>query len=264
MIIDFHTHIFPEKVADKALSKLAGECKLSPFTMGTENSLIESMKEAGVTTSVVLPVATNPLKCQSMNNWAREINSHQNGLLSFAAIHPDAPNLKQLVKEIAEAGFKGIKIHPDYQQVFINDKRFLTIIEEAESFGLVTVTHAGLDYGYLSEIHCSPYRILDVVNLIHPKKFVIAHMGGNALWYDVENTLCGKGLYFDTAFVHGRISQEQLLRLILLNGADKILFATDSPWNSQKDDVEFYKNLPLPQNQKDLIFYENARRLLEL
>ena len=184
-------------------------------------------------------------------------------LLSFAAIHPDCPNVRGMIKNIAKQGFKGIKIHPDYQGVFFDDKRFYEIIDEAENQNLITVTHAGLDYGFLSEVHCSPSRALRLIKDIRPKKLVLAHLGGNSLWYDVEELLCGYGVYFDTAFINGRIKPEQFEKIILKNGADKILFATDSPWDDQVSDIAFIRSLDgITAEDKDKILGSNAMKLL--
>ena len=89
-------------------------------------------------------------------------------------------------------------------------------------------------------------------------------MGCNFMWYDAEQTLCGKGLFFDTAFVNKRIDPEQFMRITEKNGADHILFGTDSPWDNQKEDLDFIKNLPLSEGDRKLILGENAVKLLGL
>ena len=58
MIIDFHTHIFPEKIAGRTLDYLKEICQTEPYTDGTAKDLIRSQKEAGVDISVALPAVT--------------------------------------------------------------------------------------------------------------------------------------------------------------------------------------------------------------
>jgi hypothetical protein len=266
VIIDFHTHIFPDKIADAAMKKMMDMSQLTPVLDGKEKSLIESMERSGVDMSIVLPVATNPLKCDSLNQYAASINEKYKGkkhsLLCFAGVHPYAPDLEALFKRIVEMGFKGIKLHPDYQGFFFDDPKCKKTIELAEKNNLVTVVHSGLDYGYVTEIRCTPQRILDVARDLKPKRLVMAHFGANSMWYDVEKTICGLGLYFDTAFINPRISDEQLVRIIRANGADKILFATDSPWNDQKKDIDFIERQKLSVEEKSMIFSENALSLI--
>ena len=270
--VDFHTHIFPEKIAERAIKGMSSESHLVPVLNGTEDALVQSMYESdsaegeGVSLSVILPVATNPEKCRSMNRYALSINrkyeNKSKRLISFAAVHPCAEDVKGLVKEIAEQGFKGIKLHPDYQGVYFDDRRFKDLVYYAECNNLITLTHAGLDYGYPYDVRCSPARALNLIRDVKPERLVLAHMGSNSLWKDCEEFLCGLGVYFDTAFVNGHISPEQFVRLVKKNGAGRILFATDSPWDDQKKALDFVRNLPLSESEKDMILSENALKLL--
>ena len=85
MIIDFHTHIFPEKIASKTISVLEQKAGISAFTDGTLEGLKRSMQESGVDWSVVLPVVTKPSQFQTVNTYAAEING-KNGIFSFGGI----------------------------------------------------------------------------------------------------------------------------------------------------------------------------------
>ena len=127
MIIDFHTHVFPEKIAERTLGILAEKSKIAPETDGTVHGLLSSMEEAGVDTSVILPVVTAPKQFASIMRFGLEINEAYGylekswekkkmpKLISFGGIHPDSADYKGELKALAEAGFPGIKIHPDYQ-----------------------------------------------------------------------------------------------------------------------------------------------------
>ena len=84
------------------------------------------------------------------------------------------------------------------------------------------------------------------------------------LWDEVEEYLVGENIWMDTAVVFGHISEEQFMRIVRNHGADKILFATDSPWGGQKEFVEYFKKLPLTDEEKEAISRGNARRLLGL
>ena len=58
MLIDFHTHAFPERIAARAVGKLSYEAGgLEPQTDGTLASLKEEMAKDGVDISVVQPQA---------------------------------------------------------------------------------------------------------------------------------------------------------------------------------------------------------------
>lgn len=268
-IIDFHTHTFPEKIVEKAIAKLSASSGIKPALNGTASDLSKSTIENNIFFSVVMPVATSAKQVESINNSVIEINKHTNEthLLSFGAIHPDCENYKEILKNLVLNGVKGIKIHPVYQQVKIDDKRFLRIIEEASSLGLIITTHAGEDISFPGEDFASPKQIKNVIDLIHPKKFILAHMGGWNNWEDVSSYLINEDVFFDTAFTclkYDNLTKEQFISLIKNIGFNKILFGTDSPWSSQKQSIELIKSLGFNDIELNQIFYKNAEKLLKL
>lgn len=261
-MIDFHTHIFPEKIADKTLAFLQSRCHTEPFTNGMADGLLESTKEAGLDCSIILPVVTKPSQFHSINEFA--LRFQEGKLISFGGIHPDSSDYKAELKQIKEYGFKGIKLHPDYQEVFIDDIRYKRIISYASELDLIISVHAGFDPGYPDCTHCTPKRTCDMIEEVRPGKLVLAHMGGFKRWDEVEEYLVGKDVWFDTAVVFGTIKEEQFIRIVRNHGAHKILFATDSPWAGQKEFVEYFMNLPLTEEEKQMILHNNAEQLLQM
>ena len=118
MLIDFHTHIFPDKIAASAIQGLSERAQIPPHTDGTLQGLIDAMSRDGVDLSVVLPVATNPAQVEKINRRALEINAlfDKTGVISFGAMHPEFSDYKAELRWLRENGFKGIKLHPDYQK----------------------------------------------------------------------------------------------------------------------------------------------------
>ena len=268
MIIDFHTHIFPDRIAPVTIQKLSEKAQIPAYTDGTLDDLKRSMEASQVGISVVLPVVTRPDQFSSVNRFARKITpeefTEEGGLLSFGGIHPDTGNYKVEVDELARMGLKGIKIHPDYQQVFIDDIRYLRILDRAAEKGLIVIAHAGVDIGLPEVVHCTPDRVERVLAQIDDGILVMAHMGGYDCWEDVEKYLTGSRLYFDTAFCLGHMAEEQFIRICRAHGTDRILFATDSPWDGQKEFITKLENLPLTQKEKEAIAGENAKRILKI
>lgn len=170
MIIDFHTHIFPDKIAGATIEKLSKASDSPAYTDGTKDGLQRSMEESGVDISVVLPVVTKPQQFTSVNRYAREITPEQfcggGEFLSFGGIHPDTENYKAEVDQIADMGLKGIKLHPDYQRVFIDDIRYMRIMDRAAERRLIVVAHAGVDVGLPEVVHCTPKRVERVLRQI--------------------------------------------------------------------------------------------------
>lgn len=262
MIIDFHTHMFPDKIAKGTIDFLTGICKMAPYTDGTYAGLLRSTKEAGISLSVALPAVTKVSQVESVNRFAAQYQDK--AVISFGGIHPACENYKEILRQVKELGMKGIKLHPDYQDIYFNDIRYKRLIAYASELGLTVVVHAGEDPKSPDDVHCTPQMARELILDVEPEKLVLAHMGGNELWDEVERELVGMDVYFDTGVVLGRMSEEQFVRMVKNHGADKILFATDSPWAGQKESVDILSKMPLSREEKELIFSGNARRLLEI
>lgn len=264
MIIDFHTHIFPDKIAARSIEALSKVSGVKAATDGTLNGLLSSMDKSGVDISVIMPVVTKTAQFETVNTFAAQVNEQYRGrLLSFGGIHPDSEDYKSELKRIKELGLPGIKLHPDYQGVMIDDVRYMNIIEYADALGLVILVHAGIDIGLPEPVHCPPDKARKVLDTLHPKKLVLAHMGGWKQWDEVYEYLAGQQVYMDTAFSFDCMKPEMFMKLCKKHGTDKILFATDSPWSAARRDMEFIQRLPFSDSEKEAVLYGNAKKLLE-
>lgn len=282
MIIDFHTHTFPDSIAKKVVTKLGEASCVLPNTDGSTDDLIASMRKAGVTYSVNLPVMTSAQQVEKVNSGLMKRNEipKQNGILTFGGMHPDYPAYREELKRLKENGIPGIKLHPAYQNVDLDDIRFLRIIECAQEYGLIVLIHAGIDIGIYDHNYSSVAHILKVLKEVQPERFVLAHMGNWACWDDVERDLAGAPVWLDTAFTVGTItsypdvprtpydrtilSDEDFLRISRKHGVDRILFATDSPWQDQAGYVEHFQNMELTSEEFQKIMGGNAAALLKL
>lgn len=275
MIIDIHTHTFPDKIANIAVKKLSSSGHIPYFSNGTVVGLKASMQKAGIDYSVVLPVATNPLKLDSMNTVSIEQNGKDN-LIYFGAMHPDAPDWKEQLERLAKNKIKGIKIHPVYQNVDIDDIRYLKILNRAAELDLIVLMHAGDDIGFPGAVRCSPKMIANALRQVGDIKIILAHMGGWKNWEEVAENLVNTSAMLDTAFALGTIipldntfdddflnllNESDFIKLVNTFGSDRVLFGTDSPWTDQKQSLDLIKNLSLTEEEKNKILGENALKL---
>lgn len=271
MLIDFHTHAFPEKIAERAITSL--ENNLLEFTGdetrsranygGTLNGLRESMKKYGVDISVVLPIATTVTQSQSINSFAAEING-KDGIISFGSVHPMQENAEEELIKIKELGLKGIKLHPEYQGFYINSPESLRILKKAEELGLYVVLHTGRDLGMPEPVHCPPQLLRNALNYVSGKNIIAAHMGGYLLWEDVLKYLVGTDIIFDTSFCLGEMPKDISREIISKHGAEKIVFGSDSPWATPGMISEALNSLDLTKEEYDRITYKNACEILKL
>lgn len=263
MVIDFHTHIFPDKIAAKTIEKLQTIANLKAYTNGTLEGLKSSMRKNNIDISVVLPVVTKPAQFATVNQFAATINDKE-GIISFGGIHPDTEDYREKLDEIKKLGLRGIKLHPDYQDTYINDPKMVNIIRYAAEIGLIVVIHAGIDVGLPDPVHCTPDKTADMLARIDNEnaRIVLAHMGGWGMWDDVEEYLVGKNVWFDIGCCLSYINDNQFIRIINNHGADRILFATDSPWSGQKETLEYLCKLDFMKEELERILHGNAEVLL--
>lgn len=282
MIIDFHTHTFPEQIAKRAIAKLSDSAHIKSYSDGTLEDLKRSMKAAGIDYAVLLPVVTKPAQEKDINLLATETNDRfrDTGILSFGGIHPDNENYREIIKNLAAQGIPGIKLHPVFQQTDFDDIRYLRIMECACENGLIILVHAGYDISFPGADFVTPCRIRSVYDQIRPNKLILAHMGGWCCWNEAEEMLAGCDVYLDTAFTlspfrsttedsiaaehHTPLSREQFLRMVKNFGVDRILFGTDSPWSDMAESIELVRESGLKPAEQEAVLGGNAAKLLNL
>lgn len=264
MVIDFHTHCFPDAIAPKALGGLSERAGILPCTDGTVSGSISKLKEDGISFAVVCNIATNAHQLAKVNSFAIDINDFSKTLIALGSAHPDSEILKSELQRLVDHDIKGIKIHPEYTPYYIDSPEWDRVFSLCEEMDIFVVTHAGFDFISPDRIAATPERISTVL-VRHPRLTMIAaHLGGNRYWEEVKRHLCGRNnLYFDTALLCREGADPKIVEdVISTHGADKVLFGSDMPWSEPKKEMEFIKSLGLSQTDLDMIFYDNAMRLL--
>ncbi len=263
MVFDFHVHFFPDNVAEKALSSLSEIGGVKPYGSGTFDSLVSYMKEDHIDYVLNQPVATKPDQVISINRQMININKKSSGVLSFGSMHPDFGRISDPAEElsfISQNGLKGIKLHSEYQDFYPDDDKLTPIYEACAKYNIIVLFHSGRDLGFTS-VHATPDRLRQVAR-VPGIKLVLAHMGAYQLWNDVEKYLVGiNNIYFDTAFTV-EMDNSRMKELIKGQGFDKVLYASDFPWERQSLVYDKIKSLNLPSEAEELIFYKNAFNLL--
>ncbi|MCL1853603.1 MAG: amidohydrolase family protein [Peptococcaceae bacterium] len=266
MIIDVHTHVFPDALAPQAMASLMAcleEESFVPEHDGTVAGLIASMDKARIDISVLQPVVTKPSQMRSINEWVHKIAlENPDRIMSFGGIYPHTGSYKEDIDFVAGLGLKGLKFHAEYQDFVLDDMGMLRIYDYALSKGLILLHHAGFDPAFPAPFRTSPRQFLNLSQAMQGGVIIAAHFGGCEQWDDVEMHLAGSDIYFDTSTGFEFFSHEQFLRIVRKHGADKILFATDSPWSHARTEIAHLESLPLTDGEKDAILAGNARRIL--
>lgn len=264
MVIDFHTHAFPDAIAERAIAGLvrSSEGVYPPCSDGTIDGLCENMRRFGVDLSVVQPVITKASQLHTLNEWAASICSQS--IISFGGIYPHTDDYKRDIDFVCSLGLRGIKLHAEYQSFELDSPEMLKIYDYALSRGLIILHHAGYDPAYPPPYRTSPRQFASVARQMRGGVMIAAHLGGAGQWDDVERYLVGTDVYLDTSMGFSQYSQQQFLRILGAHGADKILFGSDSPWSRADEEIAAIRALPIDEEQKRLILGGNAKRLLEI
>lgn len=267
MIIDAHTHIYPDHVAEKALQTLIKNTRgeLNVYTNGRTDDLLASMNTAGVDLSVVLTIATKPGHGKGILQWIREQKEKKSRLIYFASAHPYDHNYKDLLKEIKEEGIQGIKLHPGYQNFPVDSPEAYKVYEEAFKNDLVLYFHSGYDMGLPDCDFTTIERFANVLKDFSGSKIVLAHGGDCREWDKVLELLGDKKCYYDIAFVLEDMMQDEHAKALYRQNEDYFIFGTDSPWREQKSYVDLIKNSNFLSNeQKNKLFCKNILKLIKI
>ena len=259
-IIDFHTHAFPDELAEKAMAHLELEGDVKAHLDGKVASLLASMDRSGIEQSVVCSIATKPSQFEPILAWSKRINSDR--IIPFPSLHPDDPVARERVDQIRQAGFRGIKLHPYYQDFAIDEPRMFPLYERIASCGLILVMHTGFDFAFARKRIADPEKILKVTESFPGLKLVATHLGAWDDWDEVERLLIGRKIYTELSFSLEFLNKDRAKSIISRHPDDCILFGTDSPWTDQAKTLELVRMLGLGQESEQRIVRDNALRLL--
>jgi predicted TIM-barrel fold metal-dependent hydrolase len=244
------------------METLSNRSNYAPHFDGSITGLKASMKNAGIDYSVIANIATNPAQNIAVNNWA--IESNCGNIVSFGSIHPEFAGYKAELKRLKEAGIKGIKFHSDYQEFFIDEKRMFSIYEEIAKHGFVILFHCGEDLGLRDQNRCTPMRLKNLIDSFGYKKIVGAHLGGYGYWNDMKEHIIGRDIFLDTSFGLTLMDEELRDYVIKNHSAEKLMFATDTPWQGQAAELKQYYGFGLNPVNLDKMLGGNAKKLLQL
>ena len=262
-VIDFHVHAFPDALAERALQALFhGLPELKAYTDATRAGLLASMDAAGIARSVVCSIATKPAQFDPILSWSGEIQSER--LIVLPSVHPADPAMLEQVRHIKALGFKGIKLHPYYQEFYMDEPRMMELYEVVSDEDLLLVMHTGFDIAFPHERRADPPKILEVTQRFPQLKLVTTHLGAWDLWDEVEQFLVGQPVWMEISLALDFLSPDQARCILMNHPVEYLLFGTDSPWSDQSETLRKFQALDLPAECCEAILSANASRLLGL
>jgi predicted TIM-barrel fold metal-dependent hydrolase len=259
-IVDFHTHAFPDALAPRAIAHLERKASVRAALDGTVAALLASMDRAGIGAAVLCSIATEPAQFGSILKWSAGLAGPR--LIPFPSVHPASAAFADEVRQIAAGGFRGVKLHPEYQDFHVDDPGLTGFYGALADAGLIVLFHAGHDIGFPDSDRASPRRMLALHRAFPGLKIVASHLGGFRRWREVAQHLVGSGVWLDTSYTIGHIDEGLLREILLAHRPDRILFGTDSPWVDQAAEIGRLRALGLPPELTAAVLAGNAAALL--
>lgn len=265
-IFDIHVHTYPEKIAEKACENLGHFYNFDVQCKGIYEDLKTQCVENNVSGFLTFAVVLNPKNVESINNTTAQTiaHAHEDGLNSvgFMSMHQDFEHFGSEVDRCEKMGLRGVKIHPDFQQVDIDSPKLLPLYEIIEG-RMPIVFHMGDDrpeYRY-----SEPQKLANILDMFPKLEVIATHMGGYLAWEDAERYLYGRpNVWYDISSVLWAITPEHAAELVRKAGTERVLFGTDYPVMPLEDYIGLFMKLPLNEREREDIFYNNAQRLLGL
>ncbi len=259
-IIDFHTHIYPDHIAERATRATCKFYGLDTALVGSLDRLTAEGAAAGISRYVVHPVATHPTGVRHINEYtAATVASHAE-LEGFGTVHPDMQDALAELDFIRASGLKGLKLHPDIQGCQSDDERLFPIYERLCELELPLLIHCGdrtHDYSH-------PRHLRRALDRFPELTVIAAHLGGWSHWDEAFEYLGPTNCYLDTSSSTMFMPAEQVVTYIRAFGTHRVLFGTDFPMWEPATEVQTFLSLPLTEEEKQMIASGNARKLLKI
>jgi uncharacterized protein len=257
MIIDVHTHAFPESLAARAMEVLSKPIadSIQPVRDGTLQTLIASMDESGIDCAFLASIATRPEQAPAILSWSQSIDSTR--IVPLGSVHPRSQNWEAEIEAVAGAGFPGLKFHAQYQGFVVDADEMFPVYRKAASLGLFVLFHGGFDVAFPGDESSAPKRLARIRHRVDDLRMIVAHVGGWQAWDEAIEFLVGRDVYLDTSHIHS-LEPRQLETILSRHSHERILFASDTPWVSQRESLALVRSLPLGARDLRLILGQNA------
>lgn len=256
-IIDTHAHIFPGKIVEKAVASIGSFYSIPMEGRGTGTDLVNCGKKIGTERYVVHSVATTPRQVRHINDFIRyEMDRHPE-FIGFMTLHPFMEGMHEEIERALEMGLCGVKLHPDFQEFNIDDERAMELYR-AISGRAILLLHMGDEFKDFS----APRRLARVLDRFADLTVIAAHYGGYHAWEDSRKYLVGRNVYFDTSSSLFMLDAQEAADMMHAHGMDKMLFGTDYPMWLHEEELARFLALPLTEQERKQVLYDNAAALL--
>jgi predicted TIM-barrel fold metal-dependent hydrolase len=259
-IVDAHAHIYPEKIAARAVTAVGQFYGMEQAMSGKGSpaDLLRCGTAAGITHFIVHSVATTAHAVPSINDFiAAECAAHPE-FIGFGTMHPEFDDMESEVERALALGLRGFKLHPDVQGVDMDDPRLMDFYEIIAGRAALVV-HTG-DYRH---DHSNPRRLARILRAFPELVVDAAHLGGWSVFdvaFDVlhEDLVRAERLYVDASSSFAWVGRRHMRELIRLWGADRVMFGSDYPMWDPAHELDEMRASGLTEGELERVLWRNA------
>jgi predicted TIM-barrel fold metal-dependent hydrolase len=278
MILDGHTHVFPEEVcrgredyfSDEPAFRLLYDSPKARL-VGPEE-MVAAMDEAGVAAAVVMGF---PWRAERL--WRRQhevileaMRRFPRRLLGFCAVHVLEPGALREVERCLAAGFKGIGELAWYDQDLGEDLTpvLAPIAELCGHYRAPLMLHTNDPVGpnYPGKAALSLPGLYKAIRAFPEVDWILAHWGGGLPFYGLmkkEGPEVLRRVYFDTA-ASPYLYRPEIYRLAAeMVGPNRIIFGSDYPLLPVSRYLKEIDDANLPEDWREMILGKNLAQLLD-
>ena len=256
-VIDAHAHIYPDKIAPKAVEAVGDFYNVDMFGDGTADGLLAAKDRAPITHFIVHSVATTAHAVTAINDFiAKQCQAHPE-FIGFAAMQQDFEDPAAELQRAVELGLRGVKLHPDTQKVNMDDDRLMRIYELIEG-RMPLVMHCG---DYRTDFS-HPRRMKRILHEFPNLVVDAAHFGGWSVFDLAVEYLENENCFLDMSSSQKFLGRRRTRELCEIYGADRILFGSDFPMWDPSEEFEMFESLDFPKADFEKMTWRNAERFI--
>jgi predicted TIM-barrel fold metal-dependent hydrolase len=261
MIVDSHVHVWPDKIAHRALGTPSEGIKR--FGDGTVGGALDSMRRSGVDRSVCLAVADTAERLEAANRFVGSLDPDH--FVGFGTVHAGR-SPEENVSSLRANGLRGVKVHPLFQGYPLDDPRLWDVLAALEG-EFICLFHVGPETKGGENVLATPKMIADIARAFPRLTIIAAHLGGYHVHDEaLEHVIGLPGVHLDTSWPPSiaSVDPKVVRSAIERHGPERVVFATDWPMADPAAEIEAIRALGLSDEDTDAILGGTLARLLDL
>ncbi len=261
MIIDCHAHVWPDHIADAMQEQTPAGMKLQYD--GKVSGLLRTMDAAGIDMALTLGVALKASTVARTNEFIGSVPRDR--FVPFGTVHPDL-SVDENLRHLRDNDIRGVKLHPLFQTLALDDPRVLEILAALAESGIVVVTHVGAGGDEEASRRAAPVLLRQIVDTLPDLKMIACHYGGYHRLDEAEEHVVGSNVVIETSWppTMALLEPERVLALVRRHGTDRVVFGSDWPMANPAAEIEAIRALGLTADEEAAILGGNLARILGL